>query len=110
MMNETVRPHPFRKWRKDHGLTLEEVSDLTGYSVAMLSRVERGERNMKPLRRVEVARSLGVSVRDLFPRPTQEQCLEARIELCDRQIEAIDEILEWRPRWLRRWLKARRSK
>jgi len=55
-----------RLWRAREGLTLEEVSDLTGYSSAMLSRCERGERVFSPLARVNVARSLGVRVADLF--------------------------------------------
>ena len=50
-----------RQWRTDHDLTLEEISDLTGLSVPMLSRVERGKRRLAPLRRVAVARRLGVS-------------------------------------------------
>ena len=58
-----------RQWRTDRGLTLEEISDLTGLSIPMLSRVERGKRRLAPLRRVAVARRLGVRVRDLFPVP-----------------------------------------
>lgn len=56
-----------RQWRVDRGLTLGDVSDLTGLSEPMLSRVERGERQLAPLTRVRVARRLGVAVRDLFP-------------------------------------------
>jgi transcriptional regulator with XRE-family HTH domain len=55
-----------RLWRAQEGLTLEEVGDLTGLSPAMLSRVERGERQLAPLTRVRVARCLGVPVRELF--------------------------------------------
>lgn len=55
-----------RRWRANAGLTLEEVSDLTGLSPAMLSLVERGERQLAPMTRVRVARCLGVKVRDLF--------------------------------------------
>jgi transcriptional regulator with XRE-family HTH domain len=54
------------RWRADAGLTLEEVSDLTGLSVAMLSRVERRKRQMRPETKVRMARRLGVPVRDLF--------------------------------------------
>jgi len=53
-------------WRGDHGYTLEEVADLTGLSVPMLSRVERGQRSLKPATKVRVARRLGVPIRDLF--------------------------------------------
>lgn len=55
-----------RNWRHRQGLTLREVSDLTGVSPAMLSRVERGERQLAPLTKVRVARCLGVNVADLF--------------------------------------------
>ncbi len=56
-----------RAWRQAHRLTLEDVADLTGYSPAMLSRVERGQRRLAPVARVRFARSLGVRVRDVFP-------------------------------------------
>lgn len=55
-----------RLWRADVGLTLGEVADLTGLSVAMLSLVERGQRELAPLTKVRVARRLGVPIRDLF--------------------------------------------
>lgn len=55
-----------RVWRTDNGLTLEELSDLTGLSVPMLSRVERGERELAPLTKVKVSRRLGVPIRQLF--------------------------------------------
>ena len=58
-----------RAWRQCHGLTLDEVSDLTGLSPAMLSRAERGKRQLSPLKRVAMARVLGVRVRELFPPP-----------------------------------------
>jgi transcriptional regulator with XRE-family HTH domain len=54
------------KWRSDEGLTLAEVSGLTGLSVAMLSLVERGERQLAPLTKVMVARRLGVPIAELF--------------------------------------------
>lgn len=67
-MDERVKvlTNRLRVWRVDQGLTLEEVADLTGLSVSMLSRVERGERQLAPLTRVHIARRLGVAVRDLF--------------------------------------------
>lgn len=55
-----------RLWRAQNGLTLEELSGLTGFSPAMLSRVERGERRLAPMSKIRVARCLGVPVRDLF--------------------------------------------
>ncbi len=56
----------FRRWRTDAGLRLEDVADLTGRSKGYLSRVERGQRTPPPLVKAEIARRLGVRVRDLF--------------------------------------------
>lgn len=63
---ETCLKNRLRLWRAAAGLTLEEVSDLTGLSPGMLSLVERGHRQLAPMTRVKVARCLGVRVRDLF--------------------------------------------
>jgi transcriptional regulator with XRE-family HTH domain len=54
------------EWRTSEELTLEEVSDLTGLSVSMLSRAERGLRQVSPQTKVLVARRLGVAIHDLF--------------------------------------------
>lgn len=63
-----------REFRRRHRLTLEDVSGLVGISVPMLSRVERGERNFSPLRKVAVAKRLGVPVGELFPpEPLEEE-------------------------------------
>jgi len=56
----------FATWRRDHGLTLAECSGLTGYSPGHLSRVERGQRTLKPLVKVRIARALGAQVDELF--------------------------------------------
>jgi transcriptional regulator with XRE-family HTH domain len=55
-----------QKWRIATGLSLEEESDLTGYSTAMLSLAERGLREFSPMAKVAVARRLGVAISDLF--------------------------------------------
>lgn len=55
-----------RQWRVENDLTLEDLSGLTGVSVSMLSRVERGHKQLAPLTRVRVARRLGAPVADLF--------------------------------------------
>jgi transcriptional regulator with XRE-family HTH domain len=55
-----------RKWRNEEDFTLEEVSGLTGVSVTMLSRAERGERHLSPRLRVLIARRLGVPLSTLF--------------------------------------------
>lgn len=54
------------EWRTAHGLTLDEMGALTGYSVASISRIERAERPMRPLDKIRFARSLRVPLRDLF--------------------------------------------
>jgi transcriptional regulator with XRE-family HTH domain len=68
MIGPTVpHPTPLARWRALHGLTLEKLSDLTGYSATMLSRIERGEQRVPPLKRVKLARLLNVRVAELFP-------------------------------------------
>jgi transcriptional regulator with XRE-family HTH domain len=67
------QPNHLRRWRALNGLTLEELAGLVGLSPAMVSRAERGERQLKPLTRVRVARLLGVPVGELFPVDAMEQ-------------------------------------
>jgi transcriptional regulator with XRE-family HTH domain len=57
-----------KEWRKGKGLSLAEVAALTGRSVAGVSRIERGERGLRPLQRVAFARALGVSIEEIFER------------------------------------------
>jgi len=47
-------------------MTLQEVADLTGASMAMLNRLERGERQAGPAMKVRIARGLRVRVAYLF--------------------------------------------
>lgn len=65
-----------RMWRQAQGITLEELADVTGFSVPMLSRVERGERQLSALARIRFARLLGVRVREIFPPLTTAEELE----------------------------------
>ena len=55
-----------RAWRTGQKLTLQEVADLTGYSMGMLSRVERGLIRPSRNAKVKIARSLGVRISELF--------------------------------------------
>jgi transcriptional regulator with XRE-family HTH domain len=55
-----------RDWRIENDYTLQEVADLTGVSVPMLSRVERGQRRLSRDAKVKVARRLGEPVGNLF--------------------------------------------
>jgi transcriptional regulator with XRE-family HTH domain len=58
---------PLRAWRKREGISLQEMSDLTGYSLAMLSRLENGRRSASFRAKVAMARRLRVPIRELFP-------------------------------------------
>lgn len=64
--NDLTTPTRLRQWRSDAGWSLQEVSDLVGCSTAMVSRLERGQRNASPGLRVQMARRLGVAVGALF--------------------------------------------
>jgi transcriptional regulator with XRE-family HTH domain len=61
------RHNSLRLWRERHGLHLEEVADLLGLSASYLSRLERGQRRLRPFDQVRVARALGVRVAEVFP-------------------------------------------
>jgi len=67
------RVNGLREWRERRGLNLEEVGDLLGVSASYLSRLERGERSLRPLDRVRAARLLGARVRELFPATESRQ-------------------------------------
>ena len=54
------------EWRKREGLTLAELSGLTGISVPMFCLVENGKKTFAPKTKVIVARRLGVPIHELF--------------------------------------------
>jgi transcriptional regulator with XRE-family HTH domain len=56
----------FRNWRRRAGLSLSEVSGITGASVPMLSLIENGLRSPSPEMKVTIARRLHVPVERLF--------------------------------------------
>lgn len=66
METKTAETTLLRSWRLSNGLSIDELSDLTGVSKSMLSRTERGQRDLAPLTKAKVARRLGVPIRDLF--------------------------------------------
>ena len=66
MTGHTLQLTRLRRWRLEQGFTLEEVADLTGLSIGMLSRVERGERRLRAETKIRIARLLSVRVSDLF--------------------------------------------
>lgn len=62
-----------RTWRAENDVSLAEAADLTGFSEAHLSRIERGLRSPSPRARVVIARRLGARVGDLFdPEPVDD--------------------------------------
>jgi transcriptional regulator with XRE-family HTH domain len=65
-MRGIVPQTKFAQWRTEEGLTVVEVADLTGLSPSMISRLERGQRGLRPRTKVLVARRLAARVRDLF--------------------------------------------
>ncbi|HVD03842.1 MAG TPA: helix-turn-helix transcriptional regulator [Candidatus Dormibacteraeota bacterium] len=69
--NRTSLFSRLRRWRVSNGLTLDDVSDLCGLSPSMISRVERGERMLRPRTKVLIARRLGVRTSEIFE-PTPE--------------------------------------
>ena len=58
---------PLRMARRSHRLTLQELSDLTGIDPSVISRVERGERDLGPMERVRISRALGIRNSVIFP-------------------------------------------
>ncbi len=62
-----------RQFRETHGLSLRDVASVSGLSRAMLSRVERGERQLSGLKKISLARALGVSIEEIFPLPREEE-------------------------------------
>ena len=70
-MNTTGRRQPkesaLRRWRLSNGLTLEDIEGLTGKDASYISRLERGERQLRPIERVRFARAVGARVDELFP-------------------------------------------
>lgn len=55
-----------KAWREAQGYSLRELADVTGKSVATLSRTERGLTNLSAGDKIQVARALGVPVHVLF--------------------------------------------
>jgi transcriptional regulator with XRE-family HTH domain len=65
-MNEPTLGERLRYLRHRRGETLEQVSEATGLSVAMLSRIERGERLPSPESTEALAAHFGLSPDDLL--------------------------------------------
>ena len=61
-----------REWRTTRGLTLQVTADLTGYDRSTVSRLERGQVNLRPLAKVDFARRLGARLAEIFPVDRQQ--------------------------------------
>lgn len=59
-------PTKLRTWRLEIGLSQQEVADLLGRDHSYVSKLERGEYLLTPLKRVQIARRLGCRVAELF--------------------------------------------
>jgi transcriptional regulator with XRE-family HTH domain len=55
-----------KEWRLSAGYTLDDLAGLSGFSLAMISRAERGQRAFSPRGKVKLARAVGVPVSALF--------------------------------------------
>jgi transcriptional regulator with XRE-family HTH domain len=55
-----------QQWRKQRGWTLEETGAVAGYTRSMMSKIEKGERQLTPEAAVRIARALKVPVRELL--------------------------------------------
>ena len=55
-----------KAWRKEHRVSLREMSALTGISTAELSRAERGKTTLSPMRCLMIARITGLSLEHLL--------------------------------------------
>ena len=56
-----------RKLREQSGLSQEAFASEAGLDRAYYGGVERGERNIASINLIQIAATLGVEVRDLFP-------------------------------------------
>jgi transcriptional regulator with XRE-family HTH domain len=59
-------PTRLRAWREAQHISLREAAHLTGFSEAMLSKIETGVRRARPATKLAIARGLGVPVGTIF--------------------------------------------
>lgn len=55
-----------RAWREANGLSVREIAALTDVSASEISRAERGLLDLPALKKVRIARALGLSLEGLF--------------------------------------------
>jgi transcriptional regulator with XRE-family HTH domain len=73
--------------RRERGLTLEELAEHSGVSRAMISKVERGEKNPTLVVAAKVAEGLGVTLSELLG---VEERREVVVVPCDRRMVMRD--------------------
>ena len=59
--------NPLRAWRKYRGMSLEQLAEISGTSKSLLSLVENGKAQGKPLMWRQLAEALNVSIEDILP-------------------------------------------
>jgi transcriptional regulator with XRE-family HTH domain len=72
-----------RNWREVRGLTLVELSGVTGISASTLSRLESGKRAPNLELVVPVARALGLELDDVVPREAIDPRVQQTTEVID---------------------------
>lgn len=61
--------YPLRAWREARKITLQEMADITGYSLSMMSRIERRKVPVNGQAKIRIAKACKVRVADLFGEP-----------------------------------------
>jgi transcriptional regulator with XRE-family HTH domain len=56
-----------RQTREERGWSQEHLADEAGVDRSYMSGIERGVRNLSVVKLAQIARALGVAVRDLLP-------------------------------------------
>ena len=56
-----------RQTRQDRGWSQEQLADEAGVDRSYMSGIERGVRNLSVVKLAQIARALGVALRDLLP-------------------------------------------
>lgn len=58
--------YPLRAWREARGITLQQMADITGYSLSMMSRIERRKVPVNGQAKIKIAKAVKARVSDLF--------------------------------------------